>query len=90
MFRGGSRIACVFLSPGKTFRGVVHTLFQVFKCKCSATRYKSFSIAISCAKKRETPRRTFPIYGTCLNVTGFGKTDHIVTIDISRNTDLKY
>ena len=23
-------------------------------------------------------------------VTGFGKTDHIVTIDISRNTDLKY
>ena len=22
-------------------------------------------------------------------VTGFGKTDHIVTIDISRNTDLK-
>ena len=24
------------------------------------------------------------------NVTGFGKTDHIVTIDISRNTDLKY
>ena len=25
-----------------------------------------------------------------LNVTGFGKTDHIVTIDISRNTDLKY
>ena len=26
----------------------------------------------------------------CINVTGFGKTDHIVTIDISRNTDLKY
>ena len=25
-----------------------------------------------------------------LYVTGFGKTDHIVTIDISRNTDLKY
>ena len=25
-----------------------------------------------------------------LNVTGFGKTDHNVTIDISRNTDLKY
>ena len=25
-----------------------------------------------------------------LFVTGFGKTDHIVTIDISRNTDLKY
>ena len=25
-----------------------------------------------------------------INVTGFGKTDHIVTIDISRNTDLKY
>ena len=23
-------------------------------------------------------------------VTGFGKTDHIVTIDISRNTDLNY
>ena len=23
-------------------------------------------------------------------VTGFGKTDHMVTIDISRNTDLKY
>ena len=23
-------------------------------------------------------------------VTGFGKTDHIVTIDVSRNTDLKY
>ena len=23
-------------------------------------------------------------------VTGFGKTDHIVTIDISRNTDLKH
>ena len=23
-------------------------------------------------------------------VTGFEKTDHIVTIDISRNTDLKY
>ena len=23
-------------------------------------------------------------------VTGFGKTDHIVTIDISRNTNLKY
>ena len=23
-------------------------------------------------------------------VTGFGKTDHIITIDISRNTDLKY
>ena len=23
-------------------------------------------------------------------VTGFGKTDHIVTIDISRKTDLKY
>ena len=23
-------------------------------------------------------------------VTGFWKTDHIVTIDISRNTDLKY
>ena len=33
---------------------------------------------------------------TCMHVriyvyvTGFGKTDHIVTIDISRNTDLKY
>ena len=25
-----------------------------------------------------------------LFVTGFGKTDHIVTIDISRNTDLNY
>ena len=25
-----------------------------------------------------------------INVTGFGKTDHIVTIDILRNTDLKY
>ena len=25
-----------------------------------------------------------------LYVTGFGKTDHIVTIDISGNTDLKY
>ena len=25
-----------------------------------------------------------------LIVTGFGKTDHIVTIDISRNTNLKY
>ena len=25
-----------------------------------------------------------------LYVTGFGKTDHIVTINISRNTDLKY
>ena len=25
-----------------------------------------------------------------LNVTGFRKTDHIVTIDIARNTDLKY
>ena len=25
-----------------------------------------------------------------LNVTEFGKTDHIVTIDISRNADLKY
>ena len=25
-----------------------------------------------------------------LYVTGFEKTDHIVTIDISRNTDLKY
>ena len=25
-----------------------------------------------------------------LIVTGFGKTDHIVTIDISRNTDLKH
>ena len=24
------------------------------------------------------------------NVTGFWKTDHIVTIDIARNTDLKY
>ena len=24
------------------------------------------------------------------NVTGFRKTDHIVTIDIARNTDLKY
>ena len=24
------------------------------------------------------------------NVIGFGKIDHIVTIDISRNTDLKY
>ena len=23
-------------------------------------------------------------------VTGFGKTDHIITIDISRNTDLKH
>ena len=27
---------------------------------------------------------------TQLYVTGFGKTDHIVTIDILRNTDLKY
>ena len=26
----------------------------------------------------------------CLFVTGFGKTDHNVTIDISRNIDLKY
>ena len=25
-----------------------------------------------------------------INVTGFWKTDHIVTIDIARNTDLKY
>ena len=25
-----------------------------------------------------------------VNVTGFGKTDHNVTIDVSRNTDLKY
>ena len=25
-----------------------------------------------------------------LYVTGFRKTDHIVTIDIARNTDLKY
>ena len=25
-----------------------------------------------------------------INVTGFRKTDHIVTIDIARNTDLKY
>ena len=25
-----------------------------------------------------------------VNVTGFWKTDHIVTIDIARNTDLKY
>ena len=29
-------------------------------------------------------------YNTCVYVTGFGKTDHIVTIDISRNTNLKY
>ena len=27
---------------------------------------------------------------TLIYVTGFEKTDHIVTIDISRNTDLKY
>ena len=27
---------------------------------------------------------------TYIYVTGFGKTDHIVTIDILRNTDLKY
>ena len=25
-----------------------------------------------------------------LYVTGFRKTDHVVTIDIARNTDLKY
>ena len=30
------------------------------------------------------------VCGACVYVTGFGKTDHIVTIDISRNTDLKY
>ena len=29
-------------------------------------------------------------YEEVIFVTGFGKTDHIVTIDISRNTDLKY
>ena len=29
------------------------------------------------------------IYKWQQNVTGFGKTDHIVTIDIARNTDLK-
>ena len=27
---------------------------------------------------------------TYIYVTGFRKTDHIVTIDIARNTDLKY
>ena len=27
---------------------------------------------------------------TIIYVTGFRKTDHIVTIDIARNTDLKY
>ena len=30
------------------------------------------------------------LYSGQTYVTGFGKTDHIVTIDISRNTDLKY
>ena len=31
-----------------------------------------------------------PILAKITCTTGFGKTDHIVTIDISRNTDLKY
>ena len=30
------------------------------------------------------------IYTCDVYVTGFRKTDHIVTIDIARNTDLKY
>ena len=34
--------------------------------------------------------RRIILLGTDLYVTGFGKTDHNVTIDILRNTDLKY
>ena len=37
--------------------------------------------------------KIFRLYGympVMIIVTGFGKTNHIVTIDISRNTDLKY
>ena len=37
-------------------------------------------------------KRNFKKSGMCQQpyVTGFRKTDHIVTIDIARNTDLKY
>ena len=38
----------------------------------------------------QIPGKRLQISGYNIYVTGFGKTDHIVTIDNSRNTDLKY
>ena len=55
----------------------VHVLLAFVRVCVCVCAYIHVSILVCCVR-------------LCTYVTGFGKTDHIVTIDISRNTDLKY
>ena len=75
-------------------------MFWLMQCyKLCSTRECAWSSPLYCLYKRLIPevvQSNIAIFADdtklyiYIYVTGFGKTDHIVTIDISRNTDLKY
>ena len=60
-------------------------------CKASRKELKS-AFTINDSFQPPAPNLAIPPRSTPakIYVTGFRKTDHIVTIDIARNTDLKY
>ena len=79
---------------GKNNAGIIGCLLVLIKGTTQLCRTSKLSINAmftSIIKELlETKKLNVMKYRQTLIVTGFGKTDHIVTIDISRNTDLKH
>ena len=76
------------------YRDIYHIviIFQVIGDSSFAWWYTSLAgVHLVWRYLRDSPSRQIKATAKYTTyVTGFGETDHIVTIDISRNTDLKY